>query len=121
MNTAKVPLVRCRNRGFENQNTALGCFLCGMSLAGAEPVVARARPGVIHSHATAYHTRIKPPLGLTSVLLLIAVSAVFYGVMRLAPGLAVILAIPAGIAMICTMGPFTYCGSSLFDDLPVVV
>ena len=138
MMAAKVALVRCRSCAFENQRDAPGCFICGQSLAGAEPVVARERPGgVVRHSARAAVDAGHPPFRLTSGILLVALIGVLWGVMQIAPGLAVALAIPATIAMLWTSGgsgdrgssPFDHRGlgasgfrSSLwFDDMPVVV
>ena len=122
MSAAKVALVRCRSCAFENQRDAPGCFICGQSLAGAEPVVARERPGGVVGHsARAAVDAGHPPLRLTSAILLVALIGVLWGVMQLAPGLVIVLAIPATLAMLWSSGASGFRESLWFDDLPVVV
>lgn len=118
MSPVKVALVRCRSCAFENQRDAPSCFLCGQSLAGAEPVVARERPGVVARSASPAPREV--PLRLTSMVLPIALIAVLVGVLQISSGLAVCLAIPLTIAFARTVGASSYRDrGSWLDDLGV--
>jgi hypothetical protein len=87
--------VVCPMCGAENSRGAARCFLCGQSLAGATEFVP-AKP------STEPEPGRRPTFQITSIMLLIALIAVFVGVFHEAPGLALMLAVPGSIALLRT-------------------
>lgn len=88
--------VLCPICSAENHRGASRCFLCGQSLVGASefvPPKPSAEPEAMR----------RPTFRLNSLMLLIALIAVFLGVAHEAPGLAVVLAVPGTIALIRTL------------------
>ncbi len=92
--------VLCPICSAENAEGSARCFLCGQSLVGAEVSLAK-KPGIAapEPHRPSFH--------LNSLMLVIALIAVFLGVAHEAPGLAMLLAVPGTIALIRT---FTVAG-----------
>jgi hypothetical protein len=80
----------------ENSLGAARCFLCGQSLSGATEFV----PSKPSSGPTAGR---RPTFQITSIMLLIALIAVFLGVFHEAPGLAMLLVVPGTIALLRTL------------------
>jgi hypothetical protein len=113
MSARHSALVRCRSCAFENRRDAARCFLCGESLAGAEAVAPRVRPGgallpaplqkqarATEARESAFHqldSRLNP------LMLAIAVIAVSIGLAQMAPGLAGVFAVIAVVAMAATV------------------
>lgn len=81
----------------ENRRDATSCFLCSQSLAGAE-VIATETP--FRAVAPGAH---RPTFRLSTIMLVVALIAVSLGVWLEAPGLIVVFAVPAVIALIRTV------------------
>jgi multisubunit Na+/H+ antiporter MnhB subunit len=87
--------VVCPMCAAENGRGAARCFLCGQSLSGATESVP-AKP------SNEPEAERRPTFQITSMMLLIALIAVFLGVFHEAPGLALLLAVPGTIALLRT-------------------
>ncbi len=96
MSPPDVGPVVCPMCSAENLRGAARCFLCGQSLSGATELAPPKPPG-----GPAAMPGATPRI--TSIMLLIALVAVFLGVFREAPGLALVLAIPGTIALTRTL------------------
>ncbi|MEJ7637324.1 MAG: hypothetical protein WKF75_04860 [Singulisphaera sp.] len=87
--------VVCPMCSAENRRGTERCFLCGQSLSGATEFVPKPS-----TEPTAGR---RPTFGISSVMLMIALIAVFMGVFHEAPGLALVLAVPGTIALVRTL------------------
>jgi hypothetical protein len=87
--------VVCPMCAAENSRGAARCFLCGQSLAGVTEFVP---PKTSTRQAEGRRSTFQ----ITSIMLLIALIAVFLGVFHEAPGVAMVLAVPGTIALIRT-------------------
>jgi multisubunit Na+/H+ antiporter MnhB subunit len=88
--------VICPMCSAENSRGAARCFLCGQSLSGVTEVV----PPKLTTEPEAGR---RATFQITSMMLLIALIAVFLGVFHEAPGVAMVLAVPGTIALIRTL------------------
>jgi hypothetical protein len=88
--------VVCPTCSAENSRGPARCFLCGQSLAGATEVV----PPKPSTEPAAGQ---RPRFRINSMMLMIALIAVFLGVFHEAPGLALALAVPGSIALVRTL------------------
>ena len=87
--------VVCPMCSAENRGGTARCFLCGQSLSGATEFVP---PKPAAEPAAGW----RPTFQINSMMLMIALIAVFLGLFHEAPGIALAMAIPGTIALIRT-------------------